>query len=193
MTTSLGSCCITGVIHEGSPKGSVNEINGTKTYVSLPTGEYDKSKALLFLTDAFGIELINNKLLADSFAANGIATYTGYCFGGRYVVELAWDKTIKVGAVAHPSLLEIPKDLQKLKKTSTTPILWNIAEKDYMFTTAVADQADQILGGNDLYKRIDYAGVEHGFAVRGDLSQPHIKESMEAAFKNTVEWIRERW
>ncbi|KAM0752958.1 alpha/beta-hydrolase [Meredithblackwellia eburnea MCA 4105] len=247
MSTTLGlkSCCISGVLHEGTPTGQVKEINGTRAYVALPTSDYDKTKAVLFLPDIFGLELVNAQLVADSFAANGFATYipdylngdpvgpnqmgdksfslpewfkthgptdtrppldlvieglkkegvtdfgaTGYCFGARYVVDLAYDNVIKAGVVAHPSLLVIPDDLQKIKDTVKIPILWNIAEKDYNFSPKVADEADKILGESPLYKRIDYPETEHGFAVRGDLSIPAVKEGKELAFKNTVDWFK---
>ncbi|GAA5919526.1 hypothetical protein JCM5296_004203 [Sporobolomyces johnsonii] len=73
---SLGKCCISGFIHDGTPSGSIQEVGGVRTYVTLPKGDYDKTKALLFLTDIFGVDTMpNGLLLADSFAANGIATY----------------------------------------------------------------------------------------------------------------------
>ncbi|GAA6017480.1 hypothetical protein JCM10207_008241 [Rhodosporidiobolus poonsookiae] len=68
-----GPCCVQGYIHEGTPVGSIDP--STKAYVTLPSGDYDKTKALLFLTDIFGPELPNGQLLADSYAKNGLATY----------------------------------------------------------------------------------------------------------------------
>ncbi|KAI5474191.1 dienelactone hydrolase family protein [Pseudohyphozyma bogoriensis] len=50
-------------------------ITSTRCDVTLPKGSYDKTKALLFLPNVFGLELISAQLLADSFAANGFATY----------------------------------------------------------------------------------------------------------------------
>ena len=47
-----------------------------------PTGEYDKEKAILFITDVFGTELINARLLADDFARNGYQTYAPDLFEG---------------------------------------------------------------------------------------------------------------
>lgn len=60
-----------GVTHEGEAVGKYEEINGVKTYVALPSGEYDKTKAILFLSDIYGHQLINSRLLADDFARNG--------------------------------------------------------------------------------------------------------------------------
>lgn len=37
-------------------------IGGIHCYVAIPEGEYPKDKIVLFLTDVFGIELINNRV-----------------------------------------------------------------------------------------------------------------------------------
>ena len=60
--------------------GNIEEINGVKTYIALPSVEYaidvlllpihscsprhryPKDKAVLFLSDVFGLELVNNKV-----------------------------------------------------------------------------------------------------------------------------------
>lgn len=36
-----------------------------------------------------------------------------------------------------------------------------------------------------------YSGVEHGFAVRADLSKPDVKFAKEAAFLQAVQWFDE--
>ncbi|KAK4699167.1 hypothetical protein P7C70_g7099, partial [Phenoliferia sp. Uapishka_3] len=264
---SLGSCCVSGAKHDGTPVGSIKQIGGVTTYVSLPTDEFDKSTAVLFLPDVFGLELPNAKLLADSFAANGFATYipdyfngtalpadalndgtfdimawlgthgqdvtrpildkfiaglkadgitnfgaTGYCFGGRYVADLAISNEIKVAVVAHPSLLKVPDDLEAIKASFKGPFLWNVAEKDYMFTYAAADAADKVFGDSknctqhsskprtgrgfiDIIlpfadKRIDYPGCDHGFAVRADLTKPEVKEGKEKCFDETIKFFK---
>jgi len=244
---SLGSCCFSGVVHEGTPKGSIATLNGvTGNYVALPSGEYDKTKALLFLPDAFGASLVNAQLLADSFAENGIPTYvidylygdpvpaeamsnpsfdwqawfakhgstdtrplldkaieglkaqgittfaaTGYCFGGRYVTDLVLDQKIKVAVVAHPSLLKVPEDLLALKeKAPTIPFLWNNAELDYMFNLEQQAKAEEIFKGMDSYVLTTHKGCEHGFAVRGDMSNPLVKAGKETAFEATVKFVK---
>ena len=86
---SLCQHCISGVLHEGTPEGKFEIIDGVNTYIALPpTGQdYPKDKAVLILTgnprndrpremiwtmftDVFGIQLINNQVwmfLVDSF------------------------------------------------------------------------------------------------------------------------------
>jgi dienelactone hydrolase len=116
---------------------------------------------------------------------------TGYCFGGRYGFDLAYDGVIKVLAVAHPSLLKFPDDLEKYSKTNV-PILMNSCTNDSQFPHEAQEKADNILGGGKFapgYKRNYYEGCTHGFAVRGDLSDPKVKAGKEGSFKETVEWF----
>ncbi|TFY74575.1 hypothetical protein EWM64_g9435, partial [Hericium alpestre] len=79
---SFCSHCVQGVRHEGTPEGKFETIGGVKTYVALPTTDYPKDKAILFLTDVFGPELPNNLLLADSYAKNGFQVYLPDLFDG---------------------------------------------------------------------------------------------------------------
>ncbi|KAK7054306.1 hypothetical protein VNI00_003499 [Paramarasmius palmivorus] len=181
---SLCAACISGVRYEGTPTGEIIDINGVKVYRALPEKDYDKTKAVLFLTDVFGLSLENNRLLADDFARNGYQTYapdylngddvppdaldpgsdfdlaawlakhgkeqteppllaaidglkkqgitafgaTGYCFGGRYVFNLAYYGTTKVSVASHPSLLT-EDDVTEYAKT-TIPLLINSCEFD---------------------------------------------------------------
>jgi len=79
---SLCKHCISGVTHEGEPEGAFSEIGGVKVYIATPTIDYQKDKALLYLPDVFGLELINARLLADDFARNGIYTVIVDLFNG---------------------------------------------------------------------------------------------------------------
>jgi dienelactone hydrolase len=254
---SLCKACISGVTHEGTPLGQESEIAGVRVYIGTPTVDYPKDKVLLFLTDVFGIELNNNKLLVDDYAKNGFKTIlldylnndsippdalsggvpgfsiqdwfpnhtqektrptldkvidalkadgvkefaaTGYCFGARYVFDLAFDKAITTAVVSHPSLLQVPADLEKYKETGI-PLLINSCTVDNMFPPEKQAIADEILGGGSAsnlsgktkYKREYFDGCEHGFAVRGDLSDPKVKAGKEGAFKAAVEWLIEHF
>ena len=42
--------------------GKVEEIDGVDCYVATPSQDYPKDKVLIFLTDAFGLGLVNNKV-----------------------------------------------------------------------------------------------------------------------------------
>jgi len=121
-----------------------------------------------------------------SFAA------VGYCFGGRYVFDLAFENIIKVAATAHPSMLQVPADLEKLLATSKAPLLINAAEVDQQYPVESQAKGDEILGGGKYkpgYEKIFWPGTTHGFAVRGDLSKPEVKAAKEGAFKATVEFF----
>ncbi|KAL1674412.1 Alpha/Beta hydrolase protein [Schizophyllum commune] len=239
--------CVRGVRWEGTPTGRIEKINGVDAYVATPEKDYPKEKVLLFLTDLFGIPLVNNKLLADDFAANGFRTVipdylngdpmpaedlspgatrdvarwfvnhgadktrppldeviaglkaqgvttfgaVGYCFGARYVFDLAFDGVIKVSAVAHPSHLEVPDDIERYAQT-TVPLLIESCEVDQMFPREAQAETDAILGGGKFapgYKQDYWPGCRHGFAVRGDQNDPAVKAGKEGAFKNVVEWM----
>ncbi|KAL7961269.1 hypothetical protein V8C34DRAFT_302374 [Trichoderma compactum] len=53
----------------GTPKGKEETIHNVLTYVATPeTGATSNSK-IIFITDVFGFNLVNNKLLADKYAA----------------------------------------------------------------------------------------------------------------------------
>jgi len=82
--------CISGARHEGTPEGTYEEINGIKTYVATPKTDYPKDKAVLYVTDVFGLELPNNRLLPDDFARNGFKVYVPELFEGDAVSEDAF-------------------------------------------------------------------------------------------------------
>jgi len=79
---SLCKHCVSGVRHEGTPKGKAETIGGVRCYVATPDVDYPKDKVILFLTDVFGIDLINSKLLADDFALNGFKVIAPDLFDG---------------------------------------------------------------------------------------------------------------
>ncbi|TFK69316.1 hypothetical protein BDN72DRAFT_820223 [Pluteus cervinus] len=253
---SLCKDCIKGVRHEGTPEGKLEEIAGVRSYVSTPSGDYPKDKVVLFLADVFGIDLINNQLLVDGFAANnnvktiapdylngdafppdalkdgginpaitgaardhlttwrdrhganqtrppldkvisalkaeGVTSIgaTGYCFGARYVFDLAFDKVTSVSVVTHPSLLQNPIDLEKYRDQAKAPLLINSCTVDTSFPHEAQAKANEILGTFEPgYRQVYFGGCTHGFAVRGDLNDPKVKAGKEGAFKSAVEWF----
>lgn len=98
---SLGPCCATGFKHEGTPDGEIKLIGDSKyprynrvdrilvpiysvvpTYFAYPKNNKSSKKAIIFMSDAFGQGLVNNKLLADDFARNGYLTVFPDIFAG---------------------------------------------------------------------------------------------------------------
>ncbi|KAI6101210.1 dienelactone hydrolase [Pisolithus sp. B1] len=247
---SLCSDCVKGVRHEGTPEGKIEFIGDVRCYVGTPSGEYNEEKAVLFLPDVIGIDLINAQLLVDDFARNGFKTIaidylngdpvpdnaftggkydfpawlakhgneqtrpnvdkvvtalreqgvkdfgsTGYCFGARYGFDLAFENITKVTVVSHPSLLEVPEDLEKYKRLSRAPLLINSCTFDQRFPKEAQAEADRILGNGEqfteTYRREYFEGCTHGFAVRGDLSKPEVKAGKEGAFKAAVLFFKQ--
>ena len=123
----------------------------------------------------------------------GVTTFgaTGYCFGAKNVLELAIEGEIAAGAMSHPSRLQIPTDLERLATSgSKAKILINSCDFDKPFPPEAQAKADELLGDGKYkagYKRAHWEGCSHGFAVRGDLSDPKVKAGKEGAFKATVE------
>lgn len=62
--------CFKGGVHDhGTPTGKEESLYGKRCYVATAPSTSTSESAILFLTDAFGLELVNNKLLADKYAA----------------------------------------------------------------------------------------------------------------------------
>ncbi|KAF8271806.1 alpha/beta-hydrolase [Lactarius quietus] len=239
--------CTSGVRHEGTPEGTWEVINGIKTYVATPKTDYPKDKVILYLTDVFGLELNNNRLVIDDFARNGFKVYapdlfdgspvnetafdpgsdfdlmkwisvpshkpdhtlkrvvtviealksqgiivfgaTGYCYGARLVVDLAFENIIRVSVISHPSFIT-PEDLDTYVKKSKAPLLLNSCEFDELFPNEMALATDEKFAKFEPgYKRTYWEGAHHGFATRGDLTNPKVTAAKEGAFKATVEWF----
>ncbi|EIN09463.1 alpha/beta-hydrolase [Punctularia strigosozonata HHB-11173 SS5] len=116
---------------------------------------------------------------------------TGYCLGARYAFDLAFENIPKAVVVNHPSLLE-PSDLEKYFSVSKAPLLINSCEVDQMFPAEKQAKADEIFGNGKFapgYTRLYWEGCTHGFAVRGDVSDPKVKAGKEGAFKAAVEFF----
>ncbi|CCM02586.1 uncharacterized protein FIBRA_04689 [Fibroporia radiculosa] len=246
---SLCEHCVSGVRHEGTPEGQFEDVAGINTYIATPTVDYPKDKAVLFITDIFGPQLINAQLLADDYARNGFKVYVpdifsndsapadaldpgsrwdfmawlgkhgpsdaarpildkviaalkaggvekigtlGFCYGARLGFDLAFENVTQVTVASHPSLLQVPADLEKYLTASKAPLLINTCEVDQMFPPDSQAKADAILGDGKFapgYQRTYWEGCVHGFTVRGDTSNPKVKAGREGAFKASVEFL----
>eukprot|EP01112_Ceratiomyxa_fruticulosa_P019507 TRINITY_DN639_c0_g1_i1.p1 TRINITY_DN639_c0_g1~~TRINITY_DN639_c0_g1_i1.p1 ORF type:complete len:291 (-),score=64.29 TRINITY_DN639_c0_g1_i1:211-1083(-) len=78
------SCCLSGHIHEGKDTGIEEKFAGVNTYVAKAANA--SGKAVLFLSDVFGVPFINNRLLCDVFAKeSGADVYLPDLFDGDVV------------------------------------------------------------------------------------------------------------
>lgn len=96
--------------------------------------------------------------------ADGVTSFAavGTCYGAKPAFILA--KEFKAVAVAHPSLLQIPEDLEKIGE-SGVPLLIVSCETDPQFPQDAQKKADEILGGKETYTRTYHPGQTHGFLV----------------------------
>ncbi|KAH8926600.1 alpha/beta-hydrolase [Atractiella rhizophila] len=142
-----------------------------------------------------GFDVSKPKVLkvVDGLKAQGFEIYgaVGYCYGGKLVSALAQDGIIKAGVMNHPSMLEFPTEMEKLKAAGI-PILYNTCETDDMMGPEKQKIADEVFGDAEFYKRNYYAGASHGFSNRGDITNPAVKFAKEDAFQQGVEWLI-RW
>ncbi|EIM90826.1 chlorocatechol-degradation protein [Stereum hirsutum FP-91666 SS1] len=131
--------------------------------------------------------------LMQALTAQGVTKFaaTGYCFGARFVFNLAFENKIAVSITAHPSQLQI-EDLEKYAQISKAALLINSCTHDPMFTSEKIEAADRLLGEKfePGYERAHWEGCSHGFAVRGDISDPVVKAGKEGAFKKSVEFLK---
>ncbi|KAJ5239234.1 hypothetical protein N7468_003853 [Penicillium chermesinum] len=77
-------CCYSGFKHEGTPLGKFQDVNGVNTYIATPSQNKAPKKAILFLSDVFGL-FDNNLLLTDQFANSGYLTILPDLFSGDQV------------------------------------------------------------------------------------------------------------
>ncbi|EGN92087.1 hypothetical protein SERLA73DRAFT_79884 [Serpula lacrymans var. lacrymans S7.3] len=141
------------VRHEGTPEGKFETVGGINCYVGTPSTAYPRDTVILFLTDVFGINLPNALTrppfdsIITALKEQGVTRFgaTGYCFGGRYVFNLAFEHTIHVSVANHPWLLQSPEDFEKYFATSHVALLINSYPIDEQFPTFYQVAADEVL------------------------------------------------
>jgi len=103
------SACSCGVVnvdvaHEGTPTGKMTNANGVDMYIAYPANK-KTDNAILYLTDIFGVQLVQNKLLADSFAKAGyLVVEPDYFRGDPAPADLAspGGRNMSAWLVKHP-------------------------------------------------------------------------------------------
>ncbi|KUL83097.1 hypothetical protein ZTR_11172 [Talaromyces verruculosus] len=126
--------------------------------------------------------------LREKYKVKKIAA-VGYCFGAKYVVRHLHPKQnkIDVGYAAHPSFIEA----EELKAIGG-PFSISAAETDTIFPAEKRHESEIILKETGLPYQINlYSGVEHGFAVRAELSNKVAKYAKENAFLQALAWFEE--
>lgn len=65
------SDCAAGALHGGTPTGTTTTLHGLPTYVAEPAAGAAPKGIIIIIADAFGWELVNNRILADNYASKG--------------------------------------------------------------------------------------------------------------------------
>jgi len=109
----------------------------------------------------------------------------GYCFGAPYVCdELAGD-TVTAGAFAHPAFLK-EHHFFNLKK----PLLLSCAEVDHTFDSQSRRRAIDILQEIKVPYQVQlFYGVEHGFALRGNMDNLYERYVKEQSLEGIIKWF----
>ncbi|KAK4210212.1 dienelactone hydrolase family protein [Rhypophila decipiens] len=63
--------CFQGSVHEDKPKGEVIKLYDLDTYVARPASGNPPKAIIVIIPDAFGYDFVNNRILADHYAAKG--------------------------------------------------------------------------------------------------------------------------
>jgi dienelactone hydrolase len=95
------------------------------------------------------------------------------------------DKRVSVGFIAHPADIQ-EEELQGVKR----PLAMAAAETDYVFPANLRHKSEETLKKAGVDYQINlYSGVNHGFAVRCDLSQRVQKFAKESAMLQALHWF----
>jgi dienelactone hydrolase len=89
--------------------------------------------------------------------------------------------------MAHPSFVDAD-EIRAIER----PLTIAAAEIDHVFSEDKRHETERILKeGKKIYQITLYSGVEHGFAVRSEMSKKEVKYAKEATFLLQVQWFRE--
>jgi hypothetical protein len=63
--------CFAGHVNDATPTGRIEKVHGRETYVAEPKSGSPPKGIIVIIPDAFGLQFVNNQLLADHYAARG--------------------------------------------------------------------------------------------------------------------------
>ncbi|KAI5928193.1 hypothetical protein F4810DRAFT_698823 [Camillea tinctor] len=96
----------------------------------------------------------------------------GYCFGAPYVCDELAKSSCAAGAVAHPARLT-SLHFQSIKK----PLFLSCSEVDHTFSVDSRNTAISLLTEEKKQYHLQlFSGVEHGFALRGNMDNPYERK-----------------
>jgi len=112
----------------------------------------------------------------------------GYCYGAKIAVVLSQGDLISGFVVAHPSLLELPDDIKPVKQ----PGLFLCAEIDRQFPAETRKKTEELLKAKGSeWKFVDYPGMKHGFAVRGNSADKSVADASADCVNKSTEFFKQ--
>ena len=61
--------CFTGHVNPGTPRGRWDTVHGLRTYIAEPAAGKQTLGIIVIIPDAFGVDFVNNQILADHYAS----------------------------------------------------------------------------------------------------------------------------
>ena len=93
--------CAAGTLHEGTPAGRVERVHGLETYIADPPNGQQPKGIIVHIPDAFGWELVNNRILSDNYATRtGCRVYLPEFMDGHW---MSWDLLNAIDTVMKPA------------------------------------------------------------------------------------------
>lgn len=145
---------------------------------------------------------------ADAIASGGGIYAVGYCFGGKYVLQLASElpdtvaqgqaikdeeagvvkqaPLVKAGALAHGTQIT-SQDFVDVK----SPVCIIAVENDQLFPEEHRTAGITMLNEKGVQNEVEvYPGVPHGFAVVGEYVDENIKTQQKKAFEQMLAFLK---
>jgi len=116
--------------------------------------------------------------------ANTTYVTVGYCFGAPFVMDICATDKVRAGAFAHPALLN-EDHFKNLKQ----PLFLSCSETDATFASEARHRSETILAEiKALYHYQLFSGVQHGFALRGNMEVENERWAKEESARSIVRW-----
>jgi dienelactone hydrolase len=94
--------------------------------------------------------------------------------------------SITAACAAHPGRFSIPQDVTG----AVVPLQFIFAEKDFEIKEKQLEQVRELAKSMKDCPVHYYPGTTHGFAVRGDETNPDVKAARQDAFKKACEFFK---